>query len=505
MSGIEAHLPALQVVVPMLTAAFAVLLAPRGLAWAAALAASALSFAIALNMTFAVLGGNTLTYEMGSWSAPYGIALEVDSFSALMLLVVTGASTLALAGGRYMIELQVTDDREPYYFAAWLLALAGLCGILVAGDAFNIFVFMEISSLASYILVAGGPDRRALPAVFKYLVMGTIGATFYLIGVGLIYMMTGTLNLYDMELRIADVADQRPILAAAGFITVGLALKAAVFPLHVWLPNAYTWAPHITTAFLAACATKVSLYVLLRFDFFVFQGNLAGHDIQFSAYLMPLAVLAILVGSAVAMFERNVKRIFAFSSVAQIGYILLGASFVTVAGLTAGIVHIFNHALAKGAVFLALAAFALAARSLQLEDIAGIAKRMPFTFAAFVIAGLSLIGVPGTAGFISKWYLISAAFELGGLGIAMVIVILVSSLMAVVYVWRVVEVAAFGTAINQVQAAEVAEKTPVIPVALVIAIWIAAASNLIFGLIPELPVTLAREAALNLLGHLQVL
>ena len=253
--------------------------------------------------------------------------------------------------------------------------------------AFNIFVFMEISSLASYILVAGGPDRRVLPAVFKYLIMGTIGATFYLIGIGLIYMMTGTLNLHDMELRISGVADQRPILAAAGFITVGLALKAAVFPLHVWLPNAYTWAPHVTTAFLAACATKVSLYVLLRFDFFVFQGNLTGHAFQFAAYLMPLAVLGILVGSAVAMFEKNVKRLFAFSSVAQIGYIMLGASFISLTGLTAGIVHIFNHALAKGAVFLALAAFAMVAPSLRLEDLAGIGKRMPWTFAAFVVSG----------------------------------------------------------------------------------------------------------------------
>ena len=497
MTGIETHLPALQVVVPMLTSAFAVLLAPRGLAWAAALAASAMSFLIALNISFSVMGGDTLTYAMGSWPAPYGIVLEVDSFSALLLLLITGASTLALAGGRYLIEQQIADDRIPYYFAAWLLALAGLCGIVVTGDAFNIFVFMEISSLASYILVAGGPNRRALPAVFKYLAMGTIGATFYLIGVGLIYMMTGTLNLADMELRIADVADKRPVFAAAGFITVGLALKAAVFPLHIWLPNAYTWAPHITTAFLAACATKVSLYVLLRFDFFVFQANLLDHNLQFSAYLMPLAVLGILVGSSVAMFERNVKRLFAFSSVAQIGYILLGASFISLLGLTAGIVHMFNHALAKGAVFLALAAFTFSARSLQLEDIAGIARRMPFTFVAFVIAGLSLIGVPGTAGFISKWYLISAALELGGLGIALVVVILISSLMAVVYVWRLVEAAAFGT-----PATEVAQKSSAVSLPLIIVVWVAAISNLIFGFVPELPVSLAREAAMILLEHL---
>lgn len=496
MTGLEAHLPALQIVVPMLSAAFAALLVPRGLAWAVAAAASLMAFAIALQLTFMVAGGETLAYDMGSWPAPFGIALEVDSFSALLLLVITGASTLALCSGRVSLETDLYDERQHYYFAAWLLAVAGLCGIVVAADAFNIFVFMEISSLASYVLVAGGPDRRALPAVFKYLVMGTIGATFYLIGVGLIYMMTGTLNLHDMEARIAQVADEAPILAAAGFITVGVALKAAVFPLHVWLPNAYAWSPHITTVFLAACSTKVALYVLLRFDFFVFQGNLAGHSIQFAAYLMPLAVFGILVGSAVAMFEQNVKRLFAYSSVAQIGYIMLGASFVSTLGLTAGIVHIFNHALAKGAVFLAIAAFAVSVPALKLVDLRGIARRMPWTFAAFIVAGLSLIGVPGTAGFVSKWYLISAALEQGVLGIVIIAVIVISSLMALVYVWRVVEVAAFGAADEQA-----AGMRP--PLALVIGLWLAATANVVFGLAPGLPVGLAEDASLALLEHLR--
>ena len=212
-----------------------------------------------------------------------------------------------------------------------------MLGILVAGDAFNIFVFMEIASLASYVLISAGSDRRALPAVFKYVIMGTIGATFYLIGVGLIYMMTGTLNLADMESRLADVAELKPIMVAAGFITVGLALKAALFPLHAWLPNSYTYAPHIATAFLAACSTKIAVYVLLRFDFVVFQGNLIGHDAQFSGFSMSLAVVAILVSSSVALFESNLKRLLAYSSIAQLAYIWLGASFVTTAGLTASV------------------------------------------------------------------------------------------------------------------------------------------------------------------------
>ena len=326
--------------------------------------------------------------------------------------------------------------------------------------------------------------------------MGTIGATFYLIGVGLIYMMTGTLNLADMELRIHAVGDLTPILAAAGFITVGLALKAAIFPLHVWLPNAYTYAPHMATAFLAACSTKVSLYVLLRFDFFVFQGNLEGHDLQFAIYLMPLAVLGILVGSAVAMFERNIKRLLAFSSVAQIGYIMLGASLVSIAGLTAGILHIFNHALAKGTLFLAVASFAMVAAGLRLNELSGIARRMPWTFGAFVVAGLSLIGIPGTAGFVSKWYLIMAVMELGPAGVPLVAVILISSLMAVVYIWRIVEVACFAKTEEQGSSA-----IAVSPLMIAVT-WLAALANIYFGLAPALPLTLSGDAAAELLRHL---
>jgi len=495
-TGLDLHLPALQVVVPLLTAPLLILLRPRGLAWAAATSASLVAFLIAAQLTAGVLDGQEYRYALGGWPAPWGIELLVDPFSALLLLVLTGASAAALLAGKASIDRQIEVERQPLFYSAWLLVLAGLAGILVAADAFNIFVFMEISSLASYILVAGGPDRRALPAVFKYLLMGTIGATFYLIGVGLIYMMTGTLNLADMELRIHQVADQKPILVAAGFITVGLALKAAVFPLHVWLPNAYTYAPHAVTVFLAACATKVAMYVLLRFDFVVFQQNLLGHDVQFAAFLMPLAVLAILVGSAVALFESNLKRMFAYSSVAQIGYILLGASMVSVLGLSAGLLHMFNHALAKGTLFLAVMCLAMRVASLDLRDLAGVARRMPWTMAALVLGGLSLIGVPGTAGFISKWYLVSAALDEGALGALLVTVIVIGSLMAVVYIWRVVETAWFQQ--PDEDAAPVAEA----PLSMLLVTGTVALANLWFGLAPALPLQLSTSAAELLLKHL---
>lgn len=488
------HLPALPVIVPMLSAPLVILLTPRGLAWAGAAAAAVFGFAVAVALAARVIDGTTLGYAMGGWEAPYGITLSIDPFSALLLLVVNGAGAITIVFGRASIDRQIQEHRQPLFYAAWLLAMAGLSGMVVSADAFNIFVFMEISSLASYILIAGGPDRRALPATFKYLIIGTTGATFYLIGVGLVYMMTGTLNLQDMEARIGNIPSLNPLLAAAGFITIGLALKAAVFPLHVWLPNAYTHAPHMVTAFLAACGTKVALYVLFRFNFFVFQENLPEHPVQFAFFLMPLALLGAVIASAVAMFEGHLKRLLAFSSVAQVSYVLIGASLLSTEGLTASIIHIFNHALAKGALFLAVASIAMRYRDLRVDEIAGAARTMPWTCAAFVVAGLSLIGIPGTTGFISKWLLVLAAMDHGRFGILLVGLILLTSLMAVYYIWRVVEKLYFGEPRGSVTPGEA-------PLSLLVATWSVAVANIGFGLFPDIPMELASRAASMLMGQ----
>jgi multicomponent Na+:H+ antiporter subunit D len=249
------------------------------------------------------------------------------------------------------------------------------------------------------------------------------------------------------------------------------------------------------TAFLAACATKVAIYVLIRFDFFVFQANLPGHHLQFSFLLLPLALLGILVASAVAMFEGNLKRLLATSSVAQIGYIILGASFLTEAGLTASAAHLFNHALAKGGLFLAVACLACHYRDLRLDQLAGAARGMPLTAAAMVVSGFSLIGIPGTAGFISKWLLISAALGEGPYAWVLVAIILASSLMALVYIWRILETLYFRPAmIAPEQPGEA--PLPLLGVTLIVAL-----ANIGFGLFPQFPLSLSSAAAELLLRH----
>ncbi len=493
MTAWSMHLPVLQVVVPLLTAPLAALVRERTLAWAAATAASLLAFAMAVQLTIAVGTNGVQGYPVGSWPAPYGIELAVDSFSALLLLVITGASSVALLVAHRTFRDEVPHKRQHLFYAAWLVTLAGLCGMVVTGDAFNVFVFMEISSLGTYILVSGGARREALPAAFKYLVMGTIGATFYLIGVGLIYMVTGTLNIADMHARLAEVSNPMPVLAAGAFITTGLALKAAVFPLHAWLPNAYTFAPNAVSAFIAACSTKVFLYVLLRFDFFIFQGNLPGDLAQLSQAILPLAVVAVLAASGIALLQSNVKRLLAYSSVAQVGYILIGAGLVSVTGLTAGILHIFNHALAKGTLFLAITCLGVTCAGFSLERIAGAGRRMPFTMAALVLAGFSLIGLPGTAGFISKWYLVLGALEMGPLGALLVVPILLGSMIAVFYIWKIVEAAYFTETADPVERQEA-------PWWMLVVLWTVTLGNIWFGLQPAVPLELAQSAAESLLA-----
>jgi multicomponent Na+:H+ antiporter subunit D len=326
-------------------------------------------------------------------------------------------------------------------YAMYCLCLAGLLGITVTGDAFNLFVFLEISSLASYVLIALGRRRQALVAAYQYMLMGTVGATFYVIGVGLLYLVTGTLNLADLAERLRAVEDLRPVLTALAFITVGIGLKLALFPLHQWLPNAYAYAPSMATAFLAATATKVSVYVLLRFYFTVFDPAALFERLPTRETFLALSVAAMIVASLVAVYESDVKRLFAWSSVGQVGYITLGIGLENQPGLTGSIAHLLNHGVMKGAIFLLLGGIALrlGARSVTVESLAGLGRRMPLTAFGLVIAGLSLIGVPGTAGFVTKWYLILGAIERGAWWV--VAAILLSSLIAVAYVWRLVEAA----------------------------------------------------------------
>lgn len=489
-----AHLPVLQVIVPLLAAPFCGLFNNRRMAWAIAASASIISVGIAVALAVQVSDGSTIRYEIGGWAAPYGIEYVVDPLTAIILLVVTSIAALVFTFGAASEKLEIPQDRAPLYYILMLLNLAGLSGMTITGDVFNLFVFLEISSLSTYALVSLGRNRQALTSAFQYLVIGTVGATFYVIGVGLLYAMTGSLNIADLALLVPSVADTTTVRAALAFLVIGIGVKLGMMPLHFWLPNAYTFAPSMVSTFLAATATKVAVYALLRIIFTLFGVEIFTASLLAAAVLV-LGVVAMLVASAAAIFQKDAKRLLAFSSLAQIGYILLGAGLATPAGLTASVLHVFNHALMKGALFFALAAVAYRIGSTQIEHMKGLGKVMPLTIFALVLGGFSLIGLPLTVGFLSKWYLLSAIFTDGAWPLAALV--LVSSLLAVVYVWRLVEAAYFYP--RPEGSAPVEEA----PLAFLIPIWLLIGANFYFGVQGKISVGLAEASARLLTGGAQ--
>ena len=492
LAQIIANLPALVVALPLLLAPVAALVPVAGAAWMLAVIGTGGALLSALLLQGAVTGGESFSYYLGSWPPPWGIEFVVDAASAFTVLVMASLAFVVTLFARSALLAEIAEADAGKAYAAWLLACGGLSGLVMTGDAFNLFVFLEISALSSVILIAlgAGRDRRALIAGYNYLIIGAVGATFYVVGVGFIYAVTGSLNMVDLAARIPDVPQTTVVAVGFGFMMAGILVKAAIFPVHVWLPAAYAFAPSAVSSLLAAIATKASLYVLARVVFDVFAGvpDLTALALHYA--LIPLALGGIFIGTVLAIYENDIKKLLAFSSVAQIGYIALGFAVATTAGVAAGFVHIANHALIKGGLFVAVGVYAVAlGRRINLDRMVGLGRRMPITTTAFLICGLSLIGLPLTAGFISKLYLARALLDADM--IAVLVLVMASSALSVAYLWKIVEVLWQKGA----ETAAVRE-TP----ALYLPLWLLALANLWFGVAPAPLVDAAMRAAMQLTG-----
>ena len=492
LAQIIANLPALVVAIPLLLSPVAAMTTVAGLAWLLAVLGSGAAFLCALLLQGAVTGGESFSYFLGNWPPPWGIEFVVDAPSAFTVLVMSGLAFVATLFARTALLAEIAEADAGKAYAAWLLACGGLSGLVMTGDAFNLFVFLEISALSSVILIAlgAGRDRRALIAGYNYLVIGAVGATFYVIGVGFIYAVTGSLNMADLAVRIPEVPQTTVVMVGFGFMMAGILVKAAIFPVHIWLPAAYAFAPSAVSSLLAAIATKAALYVMARIVFDVFAGmpDMTGFALQF--VLVPLALGGIFIGTILAIYENDIKKLLAFSSVAQIGYIALAFGVSTTAGIAAGFIHIGNHALIKGGLFVAVGAYAvILGRRINLAQMMGLGRRMPITTTAFLICGLSLIGLPLTAGFISKLYLVRALLEAEM--IIVVGLVLASSAMSVAYLWKIVEVL-WKPAEDSASLRE----SP----ALYLPLWILALGNLWFGIAPAPLVDAAMQAAMQMTG-----
>lgn len=486
------HAPVLTVAIPLLAAPLCLVFTKSRHIWIFCLLATFASLVFSSLMLGQILDTGTIVYSMGGWPAPWGIEYRVDLLNGFVLLLVSLLGFVVMLAADSSSKKEIDPDKHKLFYSCYLLCLTGLLGITATGDAFNVFVFLEISSLATYTLIAMGRDRKALWASYQYLIMGTIGATFILIGIGLMYAMTGTLNMHDLSLRLPEVENTRTVFTAFAFFMVGVCLKLALFPLHLWLPNAYAFAPSIVSALVAATATKVAVYVMLRFVFTIFGIEFAFEHMPLKEVLILLGAAGVLTASIIAIYQTNLKRLAAYSSVAQVGYMIIGFAIGNATGLTATILHLFNHALMKGALFLAMAGIVYRLGHVEIKNLQGLGRIMPLTMAAFVIGGLSLIGVPLTVGFVSKWYLILGIIEEGWWLLA--VLVLFGSLLALVYIWRVIEIAYFSAP------SETNTQLKEAPAMILIPTWILVLGNVYFGIDTDLTVGISSLAAQSLFG-----
>ena len=406
------------------------------LAWPLTMLASILSVAIAVFNVFRVMNEGVIHYHLGNWEPPIGIEYVLDHLSAFVMLVINSVAFLVLLHAKKIVEKELPHKRVPYY-AALVLMLCGFNGIVITGDLFNLYVFLEISSLSLYGLIASG-EKKSPVAAFRYLIMGTIAASFYLLGIGFLYMETGSLNMADVRAILPSLLDLPAIVIALVLIVLGMGIKMALFPMHGWLPDAYTYAPSTSSAIIAPTGTKVGAYVLLRVMFFVFGVTFVSRTLPIARILTLLAAMAIIYGSIMAIAQKEMKRMLAYSSVAQIGYITLGIGLANPLGLIGAVLHVLNHAFMKGCLFLVAGNFRFKLGHSHIDKLNdSIRKKMPWTMAAFTTAALSMVGLPPLAGFFSKWYL--ALGTIKNSDWLLLVVILVSSLLNAVYFFRILE------------------------------------------------------------------
>jgi multicomponent Na+:H+ antiporter subunit D len=391
------------------------------------------------------------------------------------LVSAVAVASFVYAGASLADEL---PGQEPGFFATISLLLAALLGMVVTGDLFNLYVFIEIASIAAYTLVAL-PGGAASLAGFRYVLAGTVGASFYLLGLAYLFALTGTLNLADMTVQLAKVGPSPAVLVALAFIVCGLGLKMALFPLHGWLPDAYASAPFGAAAFIAAVMTKVNAFALLRVLHAVLWPILPD-DLPIGTLIAWLGAAGIIAGSVMALAQTDAKRLLAYSSVSHLGYVALGIGLGTRTALIGAVLHIVAHALAKCCLFLVVGGVAYRGVDRNPDAWGGLGRKMPASMAALVVAALSMIGLPPTAGFFSKWYLLLATLEAGSP--TLLVVLLASSLLNAWYFFRLIESAYFAPAAEPADE-ERAGRAAELPAAMLAPITAVGATIVIVGLL----------------------
>jgi multicomponent Na+:H+ antiporter subunit D len=432
-AALAANLPPLLVALPIFGSIVALLagVVRSRTGWPIAVLVSGVQVAASAALALEAFDG-AVSYVVGGFVAPFGIELVVDGLSATMVVLV------AVVGLGVLGYARKAGPRSNAFYATYLLLVAGLTGMSVTGDVFNLYVFLEITGLAAYTLVASGRGGKSALAALKYLIVGTVGASLFLLGIGYAYVATGTLNMADLSVKLAEVGYTTPLVRAAfGLLVVGLFVKVAVFPLHTWQPTAYADAPDAVSGLISALVSTVAAYALIRIVFSVFTVGFLEANPLARALLGAAAIVSIVVGSLLAVAQEEIKRMLAYSSVSQFGLVVGAVAVANGTALTGAAIHLVGHAIMKGGLFLAAGSIATATGARSVGEFEGLAEYLPVSSGAFGVLALGMVGVPPAVGFVGKWYVALGAVEAEAWPLAAVIFL--STLLTLAYFARLIE------------------------------------------------------------------
>jgi multicomponent Na+:H+ antiporter subunit D len=407
------HFPALLFAIPLMTAISLPVVTFHRARWRRPMLLTAVFAMIVLagaNL-FMVLNHGETRYFFGGWAAPLGIEWVADRLAAVMMLAVSLLAAICVIYSG-IIAAPASGAQMLLRSVLILLLLSGLTGVVFAGDLFNVFVFLEVATLSTCGLIASG-GGRALVFGFRYLVLASVGATFYLLGVAFLYAASGTLNMADVAQRLNGLLESRAVIVGLVFMFIGLAVKMALMPLHGWLPDAYTHAPDSISPLLSALVTKVALFAWVRIMYWVVG---YGQDFETAGVLRlcwVLGAVAAAGGAFLALIQRDIKRVFAYGGVSHIGLIILGAGLGNQTGLAGSLFYLINDAVMQATLFI-LAGAAIGRYGVRsVEELRALRGRAPWLSGALIVVALSMIGIPPTGGFFGKWYIILGALQSG--------------------------------------------------------------------------------------------
>lgn len=406
-------------------------------------------FAIVLCMVLSALTlehvaqSGAFVYKVGHFEAPWGNELRIGYLESIISIVFTAIAALITWASFYSIEYEIKENKIKLYYTLCSTLLAALLGIVYSNDIFNCFVFIEISSIAACGIVVVKDKKENIKAAIKYLILSSLGSGLVLMGIAFLYSITGNLNIDYIHLELAKVSNiyHYTLITALGLFTVGLGVKSAMFPLHMWLPDAHTYAPSSSSALLSSLVLKAYILLYIKIIYRVFGIEIV-KTMPILEIVLILGAAGMISGSVLALLQKDIKRMIAYSSVAQIGYIFFGIGLGSTLGLVAAVFHIISHALTKAALFLVAGNIIEGTHSKEISKLKGIGIEMPITLGIFSVCALSMVGIPLFIGFNSKWNFALAIIDSNR--ILFIAVLIASSLLNALYYLPIIINAFFG-------------------------------------------------------------